>query len=297
MSAVDAAWLHMDRRTNRSIVTSVMWFDEALPRDAFRAVLQERLVDPFPRFSQRVVDRTTSGWWEDVDDLNIDDHLRYAALPAPGTVAELQRYVSGLLSHALDRSRPLWQMHLVTGLGATGSAIVARIHHCIADGLSLSRLMMSLTDDPREAETARLADEPARNSGIGAALGRRTRRVVRAGTRPMQTARKATSATRSLARLAVLPPDPHTALRGRVDVEKSVVWGAPLPLQSVRDAAHAQQVTVNDLVLTAIGGALRAYLARTDGVSQDVRGVVPINLRPPQQPLPVELGNAFGVLY
>jgi diacylglycerol O-acyltransferase / wax synthase len=54
---------------------------------------------------------------------------------------------------------------------------------------------------------------------------------------------------------------------------------------------------VNDLVLTAISGALRAHLARTDGAAHDVRAVVPANLRPPDKPLPVELGNAFGLLY
>jgi len=68
MAPADAAWLHMDRRTNRSVVTMVMWFDEALDPEAWRAVLQSRLIERFPRFSQRVVDRTTSVWWEDVDD-------------------------------------------------------------------------------------------------------------------------------------------------------------------------------------------------------------------------------------
>jgi diacylglycerol O-acyltransferase / wax synthase len=297
MSPGDAAWLHMDRRTNRSVVTSVMWFDEQLDRDELRALLQARLVDRFPRFSQRVDDRITSVWWEDVDDFDLDAHLHLATLEAPGGPVELQRYVSGLLGRPLDRARPLWEMHLVDGYQGTGCALVSRMHHCIADGIALTRLMMSLTDDPREAEAARLADSPQAAAGLGALLGRRTQHVVRAGLRPVQTVSQAAAAIWSITRLATLPPDAHTALRGPIGVEKSVVWSEPLSLATLRDAAHAYKVTVNDLVLTAISGALRAHLARTDGAAHDVRAVVPANLRPPDKPLPVELGNAFGLLY
>src|SRR3954447_16517831 len=207
MAAADAAWLHMDRRTNRSVVNSVMWFDEALDPVAWRAVLQERLVGRFPRLSQRVVDRPTSVWWEDVEEFRIDDHLHYATLPAPGGPAELQRYVSSLLGHPLDRSRPLWEMHYLSGYAGGGCAVVVRMHHCIADGMSLSRLVMSLPDDPREAATARLADEPARPGGFGALVGRRARWAVTTCSRPGDTAKAVFAAARSLLRLAALPPD------------------------------------------------------------------------------------------
>ena len=297
MAAADAAWLHMDRRTNRSVVTSVMWFDEPIDPDKWRAVLQERLVDRFPRFRQRVVDRTTSVWWEDVEGFRLDDHLHFATLPEPGGPAELQRFTSGLLAHPLDRNRPLWEMHLVSGYEGTGCAVVARMHHCIADGMSLSRLVMSLTDDPREAAGAQLADEPAQPDGFGTLLGRQARRAVHTAVQPAQSAKVAVAAARSLLRLAALPPDSHTALRGHPGVEKSVVWSEPIPVAELKDAAHAHHVTVNDLVLTAMAGALRAYLARTDGHVHEVRGVIPINLRPLDKPLPVELGNAFGLLY
>jgi len=297
MAPADAAWLHMDRRTNRSVVTMVMWFDEALDPEAWRAVLQSRLIERFPRFSQRVVDRTTSVWWEDVDDFRIEDHLHYATLPAPGGPAELQRFTSDLLAHPLDRNRPLWEMHLVRGYEGDGCAVVSRMHHCIADGMSLSRLMMSLTDDPREAAAARVADEPVPPAGVGTVLGRQARRVVHTVAQPAQTAKVALAAARSLLRLAALPPDSHTALRGHPGERKSVVWSEPIPVDELKDTAHAHHVTVNDLVLSAMSGALRSYLARTDGHVHDVRGVIPINLRPSDKPLPVELGNAFGLMY
>ena len=83
MAAGDAAWLHMDRRTNRMIVNSVMWFDEPLDWAAVRALLQTRLIDRFPRFSQRVVDNATGVWWED-EPCELERHLRYARLPEPG---------------------------------------------------------------------------------------------------------------------------------------------------------------------------------------------------------------------
>jgi WS/DGAT/MGAT family acyltransferase len=161
MAAGDAAWLHMDRETNRMIVNSVMWFDEPLDWAAVRSLLHERLIRRFPRFSQRVVDRPTGVWWEDDETFDLDLHLHRVALPAPGTVADLQRYVSGLVGTALPRNRPLWEIHFVDGFRGEGSAIVSRIHHCIADGVALSRVMLSLTDDKHEAAGVRVvATEP-----------------------------------------------------------------------------------------------------------------------------------------
>jgi WS/DGAT/MGAT family acyltransferase len=297
MAPVDAAWLHMDRRTNRMVVTSVMWLDEAVDFDTFRALLQQRLVDRFPHFSQRVVDRTTSVWWEDADDFRLDDHLHRASLEPPGDPAQLHRFVSELLDRPLDRRRPLWEIHLVDGYRGSGGAVVSRMHHCIADGVALARVMMSLTDDPDGAEAAGLAGEPVPAHGAAAAVGHAARRLVAAGLQPVTSARSGAAAAVSLTRLVTLPPDHRTALHGAVGPAKRVVWSEPVPVDRLRAAAHAHGVTVNDLVLSAMAGALRGHLARTDGRAHDVRAVVPVNVRPLDRPLPVELGNAFGLLY
>src|SRR6478752_154941 len=146
MPAGDAAWLHMDRHTNRLIVNSVMWCDEPLDWARVREVLRVRLLDQYPRFTQRVVDERAGVWWEHDETFDLDRHLHRVTLPDPGGMDELHEFVSSVAGRPLDRRRPLWETYLVDGLDGAGSALVSRIHHCIADGVALARVMLSLTD-------------------------------------------------------------------------------------------------------------------------------------------------------
>ena len=300
MAANDAAWLHMDRPVNRMIVTSVMWFDEALDADAVEALFADRLVAKYPRFTQRVVETASGVWWEDDPNFDLAHHLRRAALPAPGDVPTLHRFTGELASEPLPRDLPLWQAHVVAGFRGRGSAIVMRVHHCIADGVALSRVLLSLTDDPEAAAGAGVHSAAAVRSSRWPALGRAAGTAaadVRHPSRAMRTARDVAAAAQTAARVVALPPDARTCLRGEVGSSKTVAWSEPIPLHRMRAAAHAAHATVNDLALCAVSGALRNHLAREDGHARDIRVVVPVNLRPPDAPLPAELGNDFGLVF
>jgi diacylglycerol O-acyltransferase / wax synthase len=302
MDSGDAAWLHMDRPTNLMVVNSIMWFDEPLDWAKVRAVLQERMIARFPRFTQRVVEEGTSVWWEDAEDFDIEEHLHHVTLPAPGGRAELEHYVSWTLHKRLPKDRPMWEFYFVDGYNGGGSALVTRIHHCIADGIALMRVLMSLTDDPHEAALAGVADAvgddhrggplPALVNLAGSMVG-----DVVHPSRILTLAGTLASGGRALAKVLALPPDAHTALTGHTGRSKRVVWTDPIDLDEVKVAAHAADVTVNDLLLTAVSGALRAYLAREDGHAPDIRAIVPYNIRPLDQPLPAELGNKFGLVF
>jgi diacylglycerol O-acyltransferase len=300
MAPVDASWLHMDRRTNRMIVNSVMWFDEPLDWDAVREVLRTRLINRFPRFSERVVEHNSRVWWEEDPEFDLEQHLKQASLPFPGGPDELHQYVSDVASTALPRERPLWEMHFIDDYRG-GSAIYSRIHHCIADGVALFKVMLSLTDDPAQANDARVAaGRSTAAHGLPTTLGHVARGLVTELQHPSAVVDQvgaAAAGTRALARLVLLSPEPHTALRAQLGESKSLMWTEPLPLRPVINAAKDAGVTVNDLMLSAISGALRAHLARIDGSAPDVRAVVPINVRPTAGPLPVELGNEFGLLF
>lgn len=306
MSSVDAAWLRMDRPTNLMIVNTVMWFDEQVDRADVRELVQERLVGRFPRFSQRVVLRRGSYYWEDDPDFDLDAHLVHAALPSPGTRKQLHDYVSRLWHVPLNPDRPLWELHLVDGFGA-GAAMVSRIHHCVADGIALSRVMLSLTDDPREAAHAEVSTNAPQQRqtplpglptlpdlrGLARTLTGAALHPDRAWSLSRATARGG----RALAKLLAMPPDARTPLRGGVGIEKRAAWSEPFPLRRVKDAARAGGVTVNDLLLGALTGALREHLLRREAAVADLRAVVPFNLRPLDEPLPAELGNRFGLVF
>jgi diacylglycerol O-acyltransferase / wax synthase len=298
MAPADAAWLRMDRPTNLMVVNSVMWFDEVVDLDALHKILQERLVDRFPRFSQRVVE-DHGVWWEDAADFDLAAHLHSVELPAPAGRSELEAFVAEQLSVPLDRARPLWDLYLVTPYEG-GCALFFRMHHAIADGIALSRVLLSLTDDA-EVDPVDVA-EPAKDAGfsvLGAIDGLWHEAIGVAGhpLRMVHLAQAVVSDASALAKLVLIPADRNTALRGSAGTEKAVVWSDPIPLAQIKDAGHHAGATVNDVLLAAVAGAIRTHLVRRRSPVHDIRAIVPFNLRPLDKPLPAELGNKFGLVY
>lgn len=299
MAPADAAWLRMDRPSNLMVVNSVMWFDEVVEPKAMRKLLQERLVERFPRFSQRAVE-DHGIWWEDAADFDIEAHLHPVELPAPAGRAELEAFVADLISQPLDRSRPLWDIYLVTPYLGAGQALVFRMHHAIADGIALSRVLLSLTDDPGAA-TVEIA-EPTDESGpsLLGVLDGAWHEAIGLATHPQRAlhlAESVMSDASALAKLLLISSDHDTALRGSASGEKDVVWSDPIPLERIKDAGHRAGATVNDVLLAAVSGALRTHLVRRRSPVHDIRAIVPFNLRPLDKPLPAELGNKFGLVY
>lgn len=299
MAPADAAWLRMDRPTNLMIVNSVMWFDEPLDPRALRSVLQERLVDRYPRFRQRVVE-DHGIWWEDVEDFDLESHLHPVQLPAPAGRTELQEFVAGQLSVPLEHSRPLWDIYIADPYGDGGTALFFRMHHAIADGIALTRVLLSLTDDAEVGEVE-LA-EPVEHHGpsVRGAVDELLHEAIDLATHPWHgvgLARAAVSDAEALAKLLLLPPDRHTALRGDAGVEKAVVWSEPIPLDRIKEVGHRSGATVNDVLLAAVAGSLRTHLVRRHSPVHDIRAIVPFNLRPLDRPLPADLGNKFGLVF
>ena len=309
MAPADAAWLRMDRPTNLMVVTSVMWFDEALDWAALREIVRTGIVERFPRFRQRVVEARGRPSWEDVVEFDLEEHLHPVYLPEPAGRAELQEFISNLVSVPLNHARPLWDLYLIESYGS-GCAVVFRMHHAIADGIALARLLMSLTDEPGEEPVAVSDPLDAGGSAQRSLAGVATHQVVEALVHPqriaslllhpdriLDLARSTAGGLEALAQLTVMPADRQTALRGTPGVRKRVTWSPSLPLDGIRETAHRSGVTINDVLLAATAGALRAQLVRRRCPVHDIRAIVPFNLRPIDEPLPAELGNKFGLVY
>jgi diacylglycerol O-acyltransferase / wax synthase len=117
----------------------------------------------YPRFRQYVVDDGMMAHWIDDDDFDMDAHLHRVRLPGAGGERELQAMVGDLASERLDKGKPLWQMHLVENYNG-GSALITRVHHCIADGIALIGVLLNLTDEDQHApDTPREAPGLARS--------------------------------------------------------------------------------------------------------------------------------------
>ena len=301
MSAVDSAWLRMDTPGNLLVVNAVIWTAEPADFDVFRSIISERMIDRFPRFRQhpgssRIPLRRAE--WVDDDDFDPDRHYRYVTLDAPGDEATLQAYVSSQSGIPLDPAHPLWEIHFISGF-RQGSAVLFRIHHAIADGIALTRVMLSLTDDGPQDHFKEVTDPSSTKSLVDAAgwlvtsgLG-----LVRHPTRIAGLARTAVHDTTRLIHLATLPTKPRSVLSGQVVATKLVTWTPPIPLTNIKAIGRRTGTTVNDVLLAALAGAMGDYLVERGTPLPDVRVMVPVNLRPLDAPLPPELGNEFGFYF
>ncbi len=312
LSGVDNAWLRMERPTNLMMITGVMIFSDPLSYEQVVRVVSERFLR-YDRFRQRVVHSRLpmrpSRW---VVDRNFDlrAHIHRMSLPTPGDQSALEEVVSNLMSTPLDYTKPLWQFHLIENYNG-GSVLLGRLHHSIADGIALMRVMLSMTDNSPEPEIAN-EHQGRRAHGGGLATMAGSARValnqaqsfVEDGLQALGDRERLTrlaglgvSGATSLGKLVLRWPDPGTIFKGELGVIKKAAWSQPLSLQDVKAVGKVTGGTINDVLLTAMTGALRRYmLARrqpVDGVN--FRALVPVNLRPLDGP--IELGNKFGLVF
>ncbi len=318
MSTADAAWFHMDRPTNLMVINSVLLFDAPIDVDRVRQVIARRLVGGYPRYRQRVVESRLPlrpPRWEEDPDFALDHHVHHLALPAPGDQAALQELVGDLMTMPLDHNRPLWHMYLVDGYG-DGAALICRMHHCIADGITLARVMLSLTDTapdvtdgqwapavtPRRSRRALALPGPV--AALSAGGVRAVRGIARHGAHaavsPGYAVALATAIGRdaeTAVRLLLTPADAATAIKGEPRVSRRVAWSSPLSLREIKDLAHRHHATVNDVLLAAVSGALRHYLQDHGSPVGEIQAMVPFNLRRLDEPVPRDLGNKFGLVF
>jgi diacylglycerol O-acyltransferase / wax synthase len=203
----------------------------------------------------------------------------------------------------LDRSKPLWDMYLIEGYGE-GTAIVSRMHHCIADGIALTRVLLSLTDEQPDAGVA-TDERPANGHGSLGAVAHFADAALHEGLTVAAHPRsalpglvdRAITDVRTLGKLLLTGNDAKTVFKGDLGVARRVAWTERIALDEVKAIGHATGTTVNDVLLAAVSGALHRYLAEHGDTATEIRAMVPFNLRPLDQPLPRELGNRFGLVY
>jgi len=313
MSSVDTAWLHMDRPTNPMMIVSLMRYGRRLNfRNLTRAVEQRFLVHP--RLRMRPVESLTGVVWEEDAHFRLARHVRRTTLAAPGDERALADAVADLAGRRLDPRYPRWRFDLIDGIG-DGCALVVRIHHCYADGIALVRVLLALADPVRAPANAAAPVPGAAHAQVESWLERLTpaamNRVMQEGSELVQrglhlalhpgelseAARQGVGIAAELARVALMPDDPATPLRGKLSTHKRVAWSRPLPLENARAAAHMLGCTINDVLTAAVAGAFGSYLraAGVDVTGLSIRAAVPVNLRGPGEP--AGLGNQFGLVF
>ncbi|CAG1019444.1 diacylglycerol O-acyltransferase [Burkholderiaceae bacterium] len=321
MSRVDTAWLRMDNDVNLMMIVGVWLLQPAITYEA----LSERVVDKllkYGRFRQKVVEDAMGATWVADEDFDISNHLvRHTLKRRRGQSerAALQELVGALSTTPLDHGRALWQFHLIEDYEG-GSALVARIHHCIADGIALISVMLSITDggmDPPERKRRKAEPEGEHDWLTDAVVKPFTDLTVKAigmyGSgvaksmemlaNPYQPlfgsldmARSGYQVLSDVAAMALMPDDSPTRLKGKPVGIKHVAWGEPISLDDVKAIGKALNCSVNDVLLACVAGAIGQYLREQgeDPHGKEIRAMVPVNLRPLENAH--QLGNRFGLV-
>lgn len=262
LSALEAAFLGLESHDVPFVHASVLSFDRPIDVEALRARIAAALA-PIPRYRQRIVHRRfgAADWVDDRDD-RIEDHVQIASVAAPGGPRELDELTGRLIATELPPEHSPWRVWTVSGLADGRGAIIAAFHHALIDGVAGFRLLDHVFGVPGPAAPAPpRPTRPGKLAALRRLVGRRNAvalaRLLRDGLRPAS-------------QIGLNPPRVGRA---------RVVASHAVDLAAVQATAHVFGATSNDVVLAAVAGALRRFLARRGldpAALRDVRAMVPV---------------------
>ncbi len=298
LSAIDASFLHQERRASHMHVGAIVLMDGPVPtREEFTRHIESRL-HLVPRYRQKLAfPRFEMGrpFWVDDPRFNIDYHVRHTALPAPGSREQLRGIAGRIFSQRLDRSKPLWEIWLVQGLDDGGFALVSKTHHALVDGVSgvdIATVLFDLAPDgpPREEPPSWAPEqEPSQAElvaegikGLLRAPGMVANEATKVVRDPGTTVERAREAVEGLGEIAWagLNPAPDVPLNVPIGPHRRIVW-LQCDLADFKAVKDGLGGTVNDAFLAVVAGGLGKWLrtrgVRTEGL--ELRGLVPVSIR------------------
>ncbi len=309
LSYLDASFLALESRTSHMHVAGVALFDGAqlksddggIDIDRIKAHIQSKL-QYIPRYRQRLewVPYDRRPVWVDDGQFTFDYHVRHTSLPRPGTDEQLKELAGRIVSNKLDRAKPLWELWVIEGLSGDRFAIIAKIHHCMIDGVSgvdLTTILLNVIPDSSIEDSpewmARPVPTPTQLAVAEAA--RSTRRVIDGLSHigdvvkdgkdiADRTIDKSIAALTSL-RSGWLTPTDRTPLNPDIGPNRRFDW-TEMSLDDVKAIKNSLGGSVNDVVLAITAGAVRNFLInhRDYDVSHgDFRVMNPVSTRSQDQ--------------
>ncbi len=303
LNPLDTAWLFTESRATPNHVGGLLQFrlPPGAPKDFLRHMMEEfrshrGFTAPWNQRLKVAFNKNPVPVWVEDDDIDLEYHVRHAALPWPGGERELGELVGRLHSAPIDLARPPWECTIIEGLSDERFAMFIKMHHSLIDGVSgMKMLERAMASDAERSLTL----PPFWSSGT-------PKSSKPAKSRPAPTVANATSAivealsgqARSLPQLVTAfgkilkrigdPSDglavpfdaPRSILNGRVR-EKRRFATQQFPMHDLRAVAAAADCTLNDVVLAICGGALRRFLLERDSLpDKPLTAGIPVSVRP-----------------
>jgi len=317
LSGLDSAFVYFETATTPMHIGSLCIYDQSTAPGGvvgFKDIISffdERL-HKARAFRQRLVTVPMSlghPYWIEDPEFDLEFHLRHIALPAPGDWRQLCILTARLLSRPLDMNRPLWEAWVIEGLNKVEGipknsfAIVSKIHHAAIDGISGAEIAAAVhgfspDDEVEPPETPWTPDrEPTSIEMLG-------RNLINDAKIPVRLGKLAYDGVKSLTRLATglitkqirLPGNaPRTRFNDNVSGHR-VFDAVTFDLNEIKEIkASCEGATVNDVMLTICGGALRKYLASKEELpDKSLVAMAPVSIR--QEDQRGEGGNLVSVL-
>ncbi len=322
LTSLDAQFLALETPRQSGHVGGVAILDPStrptgtLAADDIQALIAERLplLRPLQWRLREVPLSLDYPYWVDDPDFDLDFHVRELALASPGNDAQLAEQVARIVARPLDRSRPLWELYLISGLASGHVAMLTKIHHAVVDGISGAEIMGLLLDlDPTGRElpapdpTADDASAPGELGMLARALRGVPRYPLRAvrslpGAVPnlQETQFSALPGAGALGRItkrverAITGVDgpvharermvaPKTSFNGRISAHRRFVFGQ-LELDEVKAVKNAHGCTVNDVVVSICASAVRCWLVEHGELpDQPLVAQIPVSVRTDEQ--------------
>ena len=304
LSGLDATFLHLETPEMPMHVGSLNVLD--LPKgykgdfyeDAKQFMASRiHLADVFTRkLALMPFDLTNPVWVED-DDIDLDYHVRHITLPKPGTNRQLQQYVARLHSTLIDRSRPMWEFFIIDGLKSGQVALYTKVHHAGIDGQAGVALGKAIFDLEAAGRVVKPPRARPRSSGYQLGMAELATAALRnTAQQYVKLFKMAPAIARAIGGLA--KPDekaaektaatapkkfnlfaPRTSLNVSITNQRTFA-GRTISLAETKHIAKHFGVSLNDVVMATVSGALRHYLADNNELpAKPLVAGVPVSLR------------------
>lgn len=316
LTSLDAAFLYLEKEQCPMHIASTSIFEGRLTHRDLVKHIKERL-HLVPRYLQKVVpDPFNLGHptWETADDFDIKQHIFKVKQTKVFTEDDLVKVAGETLSGVMDREKPLWELYVVEKVEGNRSAMIAKIHHCMVDGISGVDIMKILfditpkttapppqTEPPKEEEPKKDSTQQFLESAMDGMKEMMTRMMeMQGGLMYMASTLAKPETVETLPQIAdVLPavttPPPMLPFNGKCSGERRLAW-SKFSFADARTIRNALGGTVNDVVLTLLSEAVARYTRfhKQETDEKIVRFMVPVSLR--QKDQRGALGNLISIL-
>ncbi|MFW7379868.1 MAG: WS/DGAT domain-containing protein [Oligoflexus sp.] len=276
---LDAVWLQMETDKQAMMITTILRFASRFPIDLLQSLVVDKILR-YEKFSSRYVKASLPGLsasWQRDSNFSVHSHLHHIFMKQKFSHSSLYGLLSELASTALEREKPLWQMHLVD-YEDEGSFLLIRMHHALADGLALLHLLEDLTDEQFFSHLPSV--------GVDCENGK---------TSAVEKLWKVFNRSLSFAHLVSLSIDPPSCFKSSLGLRKLLSWSDAFDLNGLKVIARKIDGTVSDVLIGITAGAMRRILTKHGNKLTDIRAILPVAIS--DRLATMNFGNHLGLVF